>query len=127
MVLGPEFGDNAGKSAIIVSALYVLKRAGVSFRAHLAKCMLKLGHCFCGVDPDLWIKADYRPEHKLEYYSYIVCYVDDILCIHHDPNDVLNKLKGYMPLKPVSAGSTNMYLGTKLKNKQLHNGIWTFP
>ena len=29
-VLGPEFGDNAGKSAIIVRALYGLKSAGAS-------------------------------------------------------------------------------------------------
>jgi hypothetical protein len=30
-VLGPEFGHDAGKSAIIVHALYVLKSAGAAF------------------------------------------------------------------------------------------------
>ena len=34
--------------------------------------------------PDLWMKA--------EYYSYILCYMDDKLCIHQDPDGVLNKL-----------------------------------
>ena len=44
----------------------------------------------CDEDHDLWIKPEYRPEEKLEYYSYIFCFVDDILCIHHDPDIVLN-------------------------------------
>ncbi len=37
--LGPEFGPDAGKSAIIVRALYGLKSAGAAFHAHLADCM----------------------------------------------------------------------------------------
>ena len=41
--LGPEFGDDAGKLAIIVRALYGLKSAGASFRNHLADCMRHLG------------------------------------------------------------------------------------
>ncbi len=42
-VLGPEFGPDAGKSAIIVRALYGLKSAGAAFHAHLADCMQHLG------------------------------------------------------------------------------------
>jgi hypothetical protein len=37
--LGPEFGPNAGKSAIIVCTLYGLKSTGAAFNAHLADCM----------------------------------------------------------------------------------------
>eukprot|EP01082_Thalassiosira_pseudonana_P011697 g10090.t1 g10090 contig4:1199731-1200276(-) len=37
--LGPEFGEDAGKKAIIVRALYGLKSAGASFRNHLGECM----------------------------------------------------------------------------------------
>ena len=122
-VFCPEFGDDAGKLAIIVRALYGLKGAGASFRAHLAQCMWELGYSSCHADPDLWMKAQFRPEDKLEYYSYILCYVDDILCIHHDQDDVLNKLNVYVPLKPGSVESPDMYLGTKLKCMQLHNGI----
>ena len=67
-VLCPEFGDNAGKSATIVRALYGLKCTGASFRAHLAECMGKLGYQSCDADPNLWMKAEYRPEDKLELY-----------------------------------------------------------
>ena len=41
-VVGPEFGGNASKSTIIVRALYGLKSAGASFRAHLAQCIQEL-------------------------------------------------------------------------------------
>jgi hypothetical protein len=35
-VLGPEFGSDAGKKAILVRSLYGLKSAGASFQNHLA-------------------------------------------------------------------------------------------
>ena len=38
-VLGPEFGNDAGKRAIVVRALYGLRSAGAAFRNHLAECM----------------------------------------------------------------------------------------
>jgi hypothetical protein len=43
-VLGPKFGQDAGKSAIIVHALYGLKSAGVAFCAHLASFMRQMGY-----------------------------------------------------------------------------------
>ena len=36
----------------------------------------------------------------------------------------MDKLNGYLPLKPGSVGSPDIYLGTKLKQMQLHGGIW---
>jgi len=54
MVLGAEFSSDAGKSAIIVCALYGLKSAGAAFCAHLASFMQKMGYTFCKADPDLW-------------------------------------------------------------------------
>ena len=65
-VLGPEFGDDAGKSAIKDRVLYRLKSAGASFRAHLAQCMQELGHHFCDANPDLQMKAQFKPEDKLK-------------------------------------------------------------
>ena len=54
---------------------------------------------------------------------YILCYEHSILWIHHDPDDVLNKLNWHGPLKPHSFGSPDMYLGTQLKHMQLHNVV----
>ncbi len=114
-VLGPEFGHDAGKSAIIVSALYGLKSAGAAFQAHLASFMHQMGYTSCKVDPDLWLKAMTRPEDNVRYYAYILCYFDDILCIHHDPMSVMNEINGYLPLKLSSVGNPDIYFGAKLK------------
>ena len=46
-ILGPEFGPDAGKSALIVRALYGLKSAGAAFRAHLASFMRQMGYTSC--------------------------------------------------------------------------------
>ena len=72
------------------------------------------------------MKPEFMSEDKLEYYSYILCYVDDILCIHHHPDDVLNKLNGCVSFKCGSVRIPDMYLGTKLKHMQLYNGIWAW-
>jgi hypothetical protein len=122
-VLGPEFGHDTGKSTLIVCALYGLKSAGAAFQAHLASFMRQMGYTSCKADPHLWLKAVTRPEDNVHYYAYILCYVDDILCIHHDPMSVMNEINSYLPLKPSSVGNPDIYLGAKLKQTQLPNGV----
>jgi hypothetical protein len=58
----------------------------------------------------------------MHYYAFILCYVDDLLCIHHVPMSVMKEINGYLPLKPSSVGSPDIYLGAKLKETQLPNG-----
>jgi hypothetical protein len=88
-VLGPEFGNDAGKRALIVRDLYGLKSAGAAFRNHLAECMKHLGWHPCRSDRDLWMKAETRPDDGVLYWAYILKYVDEILCVHHDPGSPL--------------------------------------
>jgi hypothetical protein len=82
-----------------------------------------MGYTSCKADPNLWLKAVTRPEDNMHYYVYILCYVDDILCIHHDPMSVMNKINSYLPLKPSSVGDPDIYLGAKLKLTLLPNGV----
>ena len=60
--LGPEFGPDKGKHALIVHALYSLSSAGTSFGRHLADCMHALGYESCKADADLWYKPMTRPD-----------------------------------------------------------------
>jgi hypothetical protein len=83
-VLGPEFGTNAGKCAIVVWSLYGLKSAGALFWNHLADCMQHLGWELCITDKDLWMKAENRPNDGHKYYAYALLYMDDICVVHHD-------------------------------------------
>jgi hypothetical protein len=88
-VLGPEFGEDAGKRALIVRALYGLKSAGAAFRNHLASCMEHLGWKPCLADQELWMKEETRPDDGVKYWAYILIYFDDILCVHRDPGTSL--------------------------------------
>jgi Reverse transcriptase (RNA-dependent DNA polymerase) len=46
-ITGPEFGDEAGRVAIIVRALYGLKSSGTALHAFLAQSLLDLGFHSC--------------------------------------------------------------------------------
>jgi hypothetical protein len=85
--------------------------------------MCQMGYTSCKADPDLWLKTVTRPEENMQYYAYILCYVDNILCIHHDPMTVMGEINKYLPLKPNSVGNPDIYLGAKLKETRLPNGV----
>ena len=82
-----------------------------------------MGYVSCKADPDLWLKAETRPDDDTRYNSHILCYVDDILCMHHDALSVLGKINKYLPLKPDSVGDPDIYLGAKLRQTRLSNGV----
>ena len=111
--MGQEFGEDARKTAVTVRALYGLKSAGAAFRSHLAKCIEFMGYQSYKADPDLWLRSELRSDNGAKYYSYILCFVDDIVCIHHNAYSVLERLHKSFPLKP-GFGKPDMYLGTKL-------------
>jgi hypothetical protein len=122
-VLVPEFGDEAGKRALIVRALYGLKSAGAAFRNHLAEFMKHLGWHPCRADRDLWMKAETRPDDGVLYWDYILIYVDDILCVHHDPGSLLATLDEYFKMKEGSIQVPTFYLGANMKKTVLTNGV----
>ena len=103
--LGTEIGENKGMTAIIVRTLYGLASSGASFRNHLADCMHHLGYKSCLPDPDLWYKPDVREEDKYKYYSYVLLYIDDCLCIHHSAEQELNKTDKFFKMKAGSTGT----------------------
>jgi hypothetical protein len=125
-VIGPEFGYDAGKRALIVRALYGLKSAGAAFRNHLAECMKHLGWHPCRAGRDLWMKAETYPGDGVSYWAYIMIYVDDILCVHHYPGSRLAKLDEYFKMKEGSIQVPTLYLGDKLKKTVLPNGVVTW-
>jgi len=122
-ILGPELGSDAGKSAIVVHALYGLKSAGASFHNHLADCMTHLGITPCLTDPDLWMRPEVHPSDGVSYYAYVLLYLDDVLVVHHNASDVLLDLDKYFKMKPGLVGDPDVYLGATIKQMRLANGI----
>ena len=122
-VLGPEFGSEyKGRKALIVRAAYGLKNAGADFRNHLRDCMKHLGYISCAADPDVWMRSA-KKEDGSEYYEYVLLYVDDCLCVSEDPKNALMKISKYFPMKPSSLGPPKVYLGGKVSQVILPNGV----
>jgi hypothetical protein len=81
-LLAPKFGDDNGKRALVVRALYGLKSAGAEFGNHLAKYMKHLGWSPFHAYRDLCMKTETCPDDGVLYWAYILIYMDDILCVH---------------------------------------------
>jgi hypothetical protein len=116
-----EEGDEECHNCIQV--LYGLKSAGAALRNNLAGCMKHLGWHPCRADRDLWMKAETRPGDGVSYWDYILIYVDDIFCLHHDPGSPLAKLDEYFKMKEGSIQVPTFYLGAKLEKTVLPNGV----
>ena len=121
VIVGPElFGeDNAGKTAVVVRALYGLKSAGNAWREYFATfVMAELDFDPTTADPDVYRRPEVDNDGK-EYYSYLIIYVDDVLCVHHEPKQVMDVIGETFRLKNgVDSDPTN-YLGADVRS-------WTY-
>ena len=123
IICGPKFGsENVGKKAIVTRALYGMKSAGRDFRNHLRDCMTHMNYFPCKADPDLWMRIA-RKDDGSEYYEYMLLYTDDCLCVSTDPRATLMQLDKYFKLKKESIGVPKLYLGAKVSQVQLPNGV----
>ena len=116
---GKEFGKYAGRTVIIIRALYGLKSSGAAWRAHLSQTLQDLEFKSSLADPDVWYKRATKPD-GFQYYEYILIYVDDILVLSHQPKLTMNALGALYCLKEGSVGIPDHYLGATVKQ-------WRFP
>ena len=108
-----------------IRAINGLESAGTAFQSHLARYMESLGYKSCKDDPDIWLKPEIRPEDGEMCYSYLLCFVDNNLCIHHYADSMLEWLHKSFPLK-TGFGNPYVYLGAKLCKIRLHNRVWAW-
>jgi hypothetical protein len=126
VIAGPEFGSEAGKPMLVKKALYGLKSSGAAFRAYLAETLDAMGYRPSYADPDVWLRPAIKPD-GFEYYEYILCYVDDVLCISHDPKKSMKRIQEDFKLKDDKIEEPDVYLGATLSKMKLENGkyCWT--
>ena len=114
-IAGPEFGpDRCGKPVVIVRALYGLKSSGARWRDHMAATLRENGYQSCYADPDVWMKANTKPD-GFKYWEYVLCYVDDVLVISHDPQKVMDYLNSRYTMKEGSVKEPDEYLGAQIR------------
>ena len=71
--------------------MLLIQSYGAAFHAHLADCMRSIVYTPCRGDNDLWMKPEMDPNGD-EYYSNILCYVDDVLVVQNDAMTTLMKM-----------------------------------
>ena len=112
VVAGPEFLDEEGKVFLVKRALYGLKSAPLAFRSFLAQHVEDLGFFPSEADPDVWMRP--ANDGKRDYYEYILCYVDDILCISAKAKEVMQQLQTKFKFKKDHIGPHENYLGARV-------------
>jgi Reverse transcriptase (RNA-dependent DNA polymerase) len=126
MIAGDEFGPNKGKCYIVRRALYGLKSASAAFRSFLADKLDQIGFKSSLADPDVWMRPAAKPD-GTRYYSYILCYVDDILTIDVDAEKVMKEIGDErFKFKNDKIAEPDTYLGAKIKKRALNGrDMWT--
>ncbi len=79
-----------------------------------------MGYHLCLADP--YAKETASQEGQMFYYAYILCYIDDLIVVHHNQRCIMYKIDSFLPLKPGSIGPPVMYFGAKLKKKTYEDG-----
>ena len=72
------------------------------------------------------MKEATRPD-GTKYWSYIIVYVDDILCINHNPTATMDLISGIYRMKQGSIEKPKVYLGANIREWKLQdeNGSFT--
>ena len=125
-IAGPEFGSEQGATMIVKMALYGLKSSGAAFRSKLAGVLHEMGFRPSKADPDVWMRPATKPS-GFRYYEYVLCYVDDVLSISHEPMKAIDSIKSVFKLKGDKAEIPTMYLGAEVELTRNENDTkcWT--
>ena len=85
--------------------------------------MEHLGFKPCKADGERWMRPAIKDSGE-EYWEYVLLYVDDALCVSMNGEHVLNnKLGKYFYIKEGSVGLPDIYLGNKVTQVTLANGV----
>ena len=117
VVVGKElFGaENEGKYAVIERALHGLKSASAAWRSHFSDTIMKiLGYSPTYAVNDVYIKARQRKDGS-KYYSYLIIYVDDVLCIDEEPHKIIDQIGSVYRVKEGSIEEPKSYLGMNVR------------
>ncbi len=98
-----------------------LQSSGAAWRAMFSHFIIhQLGFSPTVVDSDVYLRKRTNPETGMDYYEYLLCYVDDVLLVSHDPKDTMEKIKAEYRLKDDAYGSPETYLGAEIEEFIIH-------
>ena len=118
VVAGHDFGSKDGNNMLVRNSLYGLKSSGAVFRAFLVETLDAMGYRPIYAEPELWFRPAVKSD-GFEYYEYILCYVDDVLCISHNPRKSMKSIQEDFKLKDDNIEPPDISLGDTLAKTNL--------
>jgi Reverse transcriptase (RNA-dependent DNA polymerase) len=104
-ISGPEFGPLAGHLLTIVRAIYGLRTSGARWHDCFADVMRLMGFRPCKKDPDVWMHD------CITHYEYVLVYVNDLMFIGKEPQQLFDALISEHGFKLNSIGTLKYHLG----------------
>ena len=102
---GKEFGEREGHTLTLHKALYGLRSSGLRWHERLADCLRDMGFTPSKAEPDIWMrKAE-------DHYEYIGVYIDDLVIVSKNPQEIADVLIDKHKFKLKGTGSIDVYLG----------------
>jgi hypothetical protein len=80
----------------------------------MANTLREAGYHSCYADPDVWMKKNTKAD-GFKYWEYVLCYVDDVLVISHEPQKVMDYLNSKYTMKKGSVKPPDEYLGAEIR------------
>jgi hypothetical protein len=87
----------------------------------LAQSLGDMGYQSTRADPDVWIRAAFKPD-GFEYYEMVLVCVDEIPHLSHAIKPTMDALRRLHELKPESCGPPTRCLGANVGKYQLEDG-----
>ena len=103
--VGKEFGEHAGKIALIIKALYGLTTSAEHFHSLLADFLQECGFNPTRFDRDVWM----RLRDDKSGYDYICTHVDDFKFVAKDPGMWIDRISSTFFVR--ESGPSSYYLG----------------
>ena len=88
----------------------------------MAASLRDAGFASCKTDPNVWMKAAVK-QNGDKYWAYILCYVDNLLVISHQPQEVMDFLSKRYTLKEGSVKEPTEYLGNQVGRWDMHDPL----
>ena len=118
IIAGPEFGERQGHTLIIVKALYGFRSSGLRWHERFADCLHEMGFTPCKAEPDIWMRR------VGNLYEYIGTYVDNLVIVSKNPEDIARALTQDYKFKLKGTGPIAFHLGCDYYRDK--NGILCF-
>ena len=92
----------------------------------LAETLYDIGYTPSKADPDVWMRPAIKAN-GFKCYDLVLCYVDNVLAISHDPMKAIDGFRRSFTLKDNKAEEPETYLAASLEKMATDAGVdcWT--